>query len=302
MPLREATPIRLKQEMQAAAAAVDRQLDQLLPAPSGPEAVLHEAMRYAVLGPGKRFRPFLVLTGARMFGVPDRHALRAGAAVELMHAYSLVHDDLPAMDDDDLRRGRPTLHVKYDEATAILAGDALQALAFEVLAAAETHWDPQVRCDLVRELAVAAGARGMVAGQILDLRAPQETYDIGGVARLERLKTGALIAFACGAGAILANAKDEARAALYAFAHDIGFAFQIADDLLDAEGSEAATGKRVGKDGDAGKATVVSLLGAEAAREQARILAQQAVAHLDLFGPEAGLLRATARFVIERQA
>ncbi len=297
----EVTPARLARELSSAAAAVDAILDRVLPKPAGPEAVLHEAMRYAALGPGKRFRPFLVLAGSRMFGVPDRSALRVAAAVELVHSYSLVHDDLPAMDDDDLRRGRPTVHIKYDEATAILAGDALQALAFEVLADGETHWDPEIRCSLIRDLAAAAGARGMVGGQMLDLRAPGAESDIGGVARLERLKTGALIAFSCGAGAILANAREEARAALYAFAHDIGFAFQIADDLLDAEGTEEETGKRVGKDGAAGKATVVALLGVEGAREQARMLADQAVAHLDVFGAEAGLLRATARFVIERK-
>jgi farnesyl diphosphate synthase len=235
-----------------------------------------------------------------MFGVADPHALRAAAAVELVHAYSLVHDDLPAMDDDDLRRGRPTVHVQYDEATAILAGDALQALAFEVLADAETHWDPQVRCDLLRELAVAAGAAGMVGGQVLDLRAPQETFDIGGVARLERLKTGALIAFSATAGAILGYAREEARTALAAFAHDIGFAFQIADDLLDAEGEEAKTGKRVGKDGAKGKETFVSLLGIERARQQANLLVDQAVQHLQSFGVEADLLRAIARFAVER--
>ena len=298
----EARRPHLAQAMAEAAGAVNAALDRLLPVPTGPEALLHEAMRYAALGPGKRFRPFLVLTGARLFGVPDRHSLRAAAAVELVHAYSLIHDDLPAMDDDDLRRGRPTVHVRYDEATAILAGDALQALAFEVLADPETHWDPEVRCELIRELATAAGARGMVAGQMLDLQALHESFDIGAVARLERLKTGALIAFSSGAGAILARAREDARAALYAFAHDIGFAFQIADDLLDAEGSEADTGKRVGKDEHAGKATVVALLGVEAAREQARMLAEQAVAHLDLFSAEANLLRATARFVIERRA
>ena len=297
----EATPAHLADAMAEAADAVNAVLERLLPSPAGPEAVLHEAMRYAALGPGKRFRPFLVLTGAQLFGVPDRHSLRAAAAVELIHAYSLVHDDLPAMDDDDLRRGRPTVHVRYDEATAILAGDALQALAFEVLADSETHWDPEVRCELVCELAAAAGARGMIGGQMLDLKAQHEQLDVGAVARLERLKTGALIAFSCGAGAILARAKEDARAALYAYAHDIGFAFQIADDLLDAEGSEAETGKRVGKDGAAGKATVVALLGIDGAREQARMLAEQAVAHLELFGAEANLLRATARFVIERR-
>ena len=285
-----------------AAAAVDATIARLLPEPTGPEAPLFEAMRYAALGPGKRMRPFFVLTGARMFGVKEQSALRVAAAVEFVHAYSLVHDDLPAMDDDDVRRGRPTVHRQFDEATAILAGDALQALAFEVLADTGTHWDPQVRCDLVRDLALAAGGRGMVGGQMLDLRAAEENFDIGAVARLERLKTGALIAFSCSAGAVLGNAGSQVRAALAAYAHDLGFAFQIADDLLDAEGSEAETGKRVGKDADAGKATVVALLGVEAARQHAVMLANQAVAHLDGLGSGADPFRAAARFVVERRS
>ena len=295
-------PAQFAAELEQAAKKVDSVLEAVLPVPDGPEASLFDAMRYAALGPGKRFRPFLVLAGSRLFGVPEASALRVGAAIELVHCYSLVHDDLPAMDDDDMRRGRPTVHVKYDEATAILVGDALLPLAFEILVDPTTHADPQIRAELVAELAAAAGGRGMVGGQMLDLLAEHENLDFGGIARLERLKTGALIAFSCMAGAILAHANEEARAALHAYAHDLGFAFQIADDLLDAEGSEAETGKRVGKDADAGKATVVSLLGTEAAREQARVLAEQAVAHLDVFGEDANLLRATARFVIDRRA
>lgn len=295
-------PAQFAAELEQAAKKVDSVLEAVLPVPDGPEASLFDAMRYAALGPGKRFRPFLVLAGSRLFGVPEASALRVGAAIELVHCYSLVHDDLPAMDDDDMRRGRPTVHVKYDEATAILVGDALLPLAFEILVDPATHADPQIRAELVAELAAAAGGRGMVGGQMLDLLAEHENLDFGGIARLERLKTGALIAFSCMAGAILAHANEEARAALHAYAHDLGFAFQIADDLLDAEGSEAETGKRVGKDADAGKATVVSLLGTEAAREQARVLAEQAVAHLDVFGEDANLLRATARFVIDRRA
>lgn len=285
-----------------AAAAASRAIERVLPPAEGPEARLLEAMHYAATGPGKRIRPFFVLTGAKMFGVPEQNALRVAAAVELVHAYSLIHDDLPAMDDDDMRRGRPTVHRLFDEATAILAGDALQALAFEVLAEPATHRDPQVRCELIRDLAVAAGARGMVGGQMLDLRAAEEQVDIGGVARLERLKTGALIAFSCNAGAVLGNAKEDARTALQAYAHDLGFAFQIADDILDVEGSEAETGKRVGKDAGAGKATVVALLGLEAARRHAHMLAEQAVAHLDGFGREADPFRAAARFVVERKS
>lgn len=295
-------PAQFAAELEQAAKKVDSVLEAVLPVPNGPEASLFDAMRYAALGPGKRFRPFLVLAGSRLFNVPEASALRVGAAIELVHCYSLVHDDLPAMDDDDMRRGRPTVHVKYDEPTAILVGDALLPLAFEILVDPATQADPQIRTELVAELAAAAGGRGMVGGQMLDVLGEHESLDFGGIARLERLKTGALIAFSCMAGAILAHANEEARAALHAYAHDLGFAFQIADDLLDAEGSQAETGKRVGKDADAGKATVVSLLGIEAAREQARILAEQAVAHLDVFGEDANLLRATARFVIDRRA
>ncbi|MFN4089438.1 MAG: polyprenyl synthetase family protein [Alphaproteobacteria bacterium] len=294
--------VTFRRALAQAGEAVDAVLDRVLPLPAGPEARLVEAMRYAALGPGKRLRPFFVLAGARMFKVPEASALRIAAAVEIVHAYSLVHDDLPAMDDDDMRRGRPTVHRRFDEATAILAGDALQALAFELVADTATHWDPQVRCDLVRDLAAAAGARGMVGGQMLDLLAARDRFEIGAVARLERLKTGALIAFSCTAGAVLGNARDEARASLAAYAHDLGFAFQIADDLLDAEGSEAETGKRVGKDAGAGKATVVALLGVDEARRHAHMLAEQAVAHLDGFGLEAEPFRDAARFVVERRS
>ena len=294
--------IDLTETMRETAAAVDRTLDGILPAPAGPEARFQEAMRYGVLGAGKRLRPFLALESARMFGVDDRHALRAGAAIELVHAYSLVHDDLPAMDDDDLRRGRPTVHVAYDEATAILVGDALATLAFEALADPATHPDPAVRVALVQGLAAAAGPRGMVAGQVLDLAGREEAEDYGSVVRLERLKTGALITFACECGAILAGADAHARAALFAYGQDVGLAFQIADDLLDIEGNEEETGKRVGKDDGAGRATIVSLLGVEAARAEAGRLIQQADAHLARFGDRAGMLRAVARFVVERRS
>ncbi|MSO76876.1 MAG: polyprenyl synthetase family protein [Alphaproteobacteria bacterium] len=289
-------------ELAAAAAAADGELDRLLPVVEGPEGRLFEVMRYAALGPGKRMRPFLVLNSARLFNVPSQHALRVAAAIEMVHSYSLVHDDLPAMDDDDLRRGRPTAHIQFDEATAILAGDALLTLAFEVLADPATHPNATIRAELVGELARGAGGRGMVGGQMLDLLAAHRDFDLGGIARLERLKTGALIGFSCGAGAILANANEASRAALYAYAHDLGFAFQIADDLLDAEGSEAQTGKRVGKDAAAGKATVVSLLGVEEARQHAQMLARQAVSHLDLFREMADPLRAAAHFVVDRRA
>jgi farnesyl diphosphate synthase len=285
-----------------AAALTDAVLDKLIAIPPGLEARVFEAMRYAALAPGKRLRPFLVLASARLFGVARNRALQVAAAIELVHAYSLVHDDLPAMDDSDLRRGRPTCHKAFDDATAILAGDGLLTLAFEVLAQADTHGDPAVRCELVAALAQAAGSHGMVGGQMIDLIAEDRPdLDIGAITRLQRLKTGALIAFACESGAILGKAPAELRAALRGYAHDLGLAFQIADDLLDVQGTAAATGKPVGQDAAAGKATFVSILGIERARAQAELLVAQAVAHLDLFEERADLLRQAARFVVDRR-
>jgi len=279
----------------------DAVLDRLLAAPPGLEARVYDAMRYSALAPGKRLRPLLVLASARLFGVAKRSALQVAAAIEMVHAYSLIHDDLPAMDDSDLRRGRPTCHKEFDEATAVLAGDGLLTMAFEVLAHPDTHGDSAVRCELVAALASAAGAAGMVGGQMIDLIAEKQTIDIGAITRLQRMKTGALIAFSCEAGAILAKAASELRTALRGYAHDLGLAFQIADDLLDVEGSAAETGKPVGADAAAGKATFVSILGAERARAQAGLLIDQAVAHLDLFEQRAELLRQVARFVVNRR-
>ena len=284
-----------------AAQLTDVALDRLLVVPPGLEARVYEAMRYAALAPGKRMRPFLVLAGARLFGVARRCALQVAAAIEMVHAYSLVHDDLPAMDNSDLRRGRPTCHKEFDDATAVLAGDGLLTAAFGVLADPDTHGDPTVRCELVGALATAAGAAGMVGGQMIDLIAERQSLDIGAITRLQRMKTGALIAFSCEAGAILAKAPNELRSALRGYAHDLGLAFQIADDLLDVEGSEAETGKPVGADAAAGKATFVSILGVARARAQAELLVAQAVAHLDLFEQRAELLREAARFVITRR-
>jgi farnesyl diphosphate synthase len=284
-----------------AAEITDTALGRLLPVPPDLEARVYQAMRYSALSPGKRLRPLLVLAGARLFGVARHCAVQTAAAVEMVHAYSLVHDDLPAMDDSDLRRGRPTCHRMYDEATAILAGDGLLTAAFGVLADPDTHADPAVRCELVAALAAAAGVAGMVGGQMIDLIAEQQTLDIGGITRLQRMKTGALIAFACEAGALLAKAPSEPRLALRGYAHDLGLAFQIADDLLDVEGSTAETGKPVGADAVAGKATFVSILGVERARAQAALLVRQAVAHLDLFDGRAELLREAARFVVTRR-
>jgi farnesyl diphosphate synthase len=280
----------------------DEVLSRLLAPPPGMEARVYEAMRYSALSPGKRLRPLLVVAGSRLFGVARRSALQAAAAIEMVHAYSLIHDDLPAMDNSDLRRGRPTCHKEFDDATAVLAGDGLLTMAFEVLSQPDTHGDPAVRCELISALAVAAGGAGMVGGQMIDLLAERmPDLGIGAITRLQRMKTGALIAFSCEAGAILAKAPAEPRTALRGYAHDLGLAFQIADDLLDVEGSAEETGKPVGADAAAGKATFVSILGVERARAQAGLLVDQAVAHLDLFGQRAELLRQVARFVVNRR-
>ena len=287
--------------LEQAAQLTDVALDKLLVVPSDLESRVYQAMRYSALAPGKRLRPFLVLASAHLFGLAQRCALQVAAAIEMVHAYSMIHDDLPAMDNSDLRRGRPTCHKQFDDATAILAGDGLLTTAFEVLADSDTHGDPAVRCELVAALAGAAGAAGMVGGQMIDLIAEHQTLDIGAITRLQRMKTGALIAFACEAGAILAKAPHELRTALRGYAHDLGLAYQIADDLLDVEGSAAETGKPVGADIAAGKATFVSILGVTRARAQGELLVRQAMAHLDLFEQRAELLREAARFVITRR-
>ena len=291
----------LERELRETEAAVNETLDRLLPRPEGLEGRVVEAMRYATLAGGKRLRPFLVVASARLFDVPEPAALRCAAAVEMVHTYSLVHDDLPAMDDDEVRRGHPTCHVEFDEATAILAGDALLSLAFEVLSAPATHPDPAVRCDLIQALAVGAGPAGMVGGQMLDLLAEERELDIDSVMHLQSLKTGALIAFSCEAGAILARAKPDERALIAAYGRDLGLAFQIADDLLDVEGEQAETGKAVGKDAAAGKATIVGLLGVEPARGRAREFAERATARLETFAERAEMLRQVANFVVERR-
>ena len=280
---------------------VDVILDRLLPTRPDPESRLMDAVRYATLSGGKRIRPFLVMASSALFGVSPQFAIRVAAAIEMVHCYSLIHDDLPAMDDDDLRRGLPTCHVKFDEATAILAGDALLARAFEVIADSQTHSDPRVRSDLVVELAKAAGGDGMVGGQMLDLLAAEVPLQIAEITRMQRMKTGALIAFSCEAGAILGKSADSARHALHAYAHDLGLAFQIVDDLLDVEGNDEEVGKRTHKDQGAGKATFVSVLGVERARAQSDMLAKQAVQHLEIFPETAEPLRALASFVVHRR-
>ncbi len=279
---------------------MDHQFDMLLPVPADPRARLFEAMRYAAIGGGKRMRPLLVVASCRLFNVDEAAALRVATAIESIHVYSLVHDDLPAMDDDDLRHGKPTLHKAFDEATAILAGDSLHALAFDILADEATHADPFVRSELMLELARASGPDGMAGGQMMDLEADGQTFDLQTVTRLQQLKTGALIGFCLEAGAIMGRLPHEGRASLRGFARDVGLAFQIADDLLDAEGDAELAGKALRKDDAQGKATFLSLLGPDRARLQAQALVDQAIAHLGSFGAEADLLRAIARFTIER--
>ncbi|HEX8574372.1 MAG TPA: farnesyl diphosphate synthase [Allosphingosinicella sp.] len=281
-------------------AEIDAFFQELLAVPPDPRAPLYEAMRYAAMGGGKRLRPLLVVASSALFHTDRERAVRVGGAVECIHVYSLIHDDLPAMDDDDLRRGKPTLHKAYGEATAILAGDALHALAFDILADESTHEDPFVRAQLVAELARAAGPAGMAGGQMMDLAAARETLDLAAVTRLQQLKTGALIGFCLEAGAIMGRAPHARRMKLRGYARDVGLAFQIADDLLDEEGQEEKTGKKVGKDRAKGKETFVTLLGRERARRQADLLVGQAIDHLKSFGAEADLLRAIARFAVER--
>ena len=287
--------------LKEAASITEVAMEKLIPEGKGPEAKLLKAMRYAAFSGGKRLRPFIVLTCADLFDVSRLCSQRVAAAVEMVHTYSLIHDDLPAMDNDNLRRGKPTCHKKFDEATAILAGDGLLTLAFQVLSDEPTHVNAEVRGELILEMAKAIGARGMVGGQMLDLLAEGEEFAAPEIARLQRMKTGALINFSCQAGAILGKASENQRHMLNAFAHDLGLAFQIIDDLLDVEGTVEETGKEVNKDARAGKQTFVSLLGPERARDQAKILSAQAIKHLEIFGEKGNLLSQLVQFMVQRR-
>ncbi len=281
-------------------AAVDSLFGQYLAYPGDGRDRLFAAMRHAGIGGGKRLRPLLTVAAARLFGMDEERAIRAGAAIEAIHVYSLIHDDLPCMDDDDMRRGKPTVHKAFDDATAVLAGDCFHDLAFEILSDVATHEDPFVRAELVLELARASGPHGMAGGQMLDLVAEGQTLDLGAISRLQQLKTGALIEFAIEAACIMGRIEPRARTPYRGYARAIGLAFQIADDLLDHGGDEALAGKRLNKDARAGKATFVSLMGEERARQQCKMLLAQAIEHLGDHGAEADLLRAIAHFVEER--
>lgn len=290
----------LKPALKAIAADIDKSFDLLLPVPGDPRDRLIEAMRYATIGGGKRVRPLLVCATAAMFGVSREAAVRVGTAIEAIHVYSLIHDDLPCMDNDALRHGKPTVHLAFDDAAAVLAGDALHDFAFEVLSDPATSGDPFTRIELIRTLATASGMNGMCGGQMMDIVAETSTFDLPTVTRLQQLKTGALLSASVEMGAILGKVPPEGRTHLRGYARDIGLAFQIADDLLDAEGDEAAAGKALRKDERQGKETFLSLLGPERAREQARMLVDQSIEFLSSYGPEADLLRELARFIVER--
>lgn len=283
------------------AALVESALDRQLPRRSGPLGRVVDAMRHGALDGGKRLRPFLVIAAADMFDCPRERSIRAGCAVEMIHCYSLIHDDLPAMDDSDLRRGRPSVHKAFDDATAILAGDALLTQAFEILAEPATHPDAAVRCRLALELARASGREGMVGGQMIDIYAEQKNFDLASIEELQRLKTGAIIRFSAIGGGIVGGAGEPEITALRQYAEDLGLAFQIVDDLLDAFGDAVSLGKPVGQDADMDKATFVKLLGPEGARDKARSLVDRAKSHLDRFGARSDALKGAADFVFARK-
>lgn len=294
--------VDLNAVLDRSAKAVEAALESLLPRPAGLHARAQEAMRYATFAGGKRLRPFLVMQTARLFDVAEDNAVRAAAAIEVLHTYSLVHDDLPSMDNDDLRRGRPTTHRAFDEATAILAGDGLLTIAFEILAHPATHASADVRCELISNLARAAGSDGMIGGQMIDMKAAEQTLTAEQVMLLQRLKTGALFEFSCEAGAILGQAGKEHRGWMRSFAQDFGLAFQITDDLLDVTSTAEKTGKAVGKDKDQGKATLISIYGIDGAKAEARKLIARANATLAHYGDKAAELQALTTYLLDRES
>ncbi len=298
---RDANP-QLKEALADTADAVNRTIEFLLPVTDLPESPLYDAMRHGVLAGGKRLRPFLAVQSAYLFNVDPSRARRVAAAIEFIHCYSLIHDDLPAMDDAALRRGHPTVHKKYGEATAILAGDALLTLAFQILSEPETHEDPRVRCDLIKCLALSSGGHGMVGGQMLDLIGEHTEFDLGTISRMQRMKTGQLMACAAESGAILGKAGEPQKKALKNYAYDLGLAFQVTDDILDVEADPQDTGKDAGKDEQAGKSTFVSTMGKQQARERAEMLVQQAIGHLWVFEGRAEMLKELAFYVLKRRA
>lgn len=298
---RDASP-RLQEALDQSAELVEKSIKRILPETELAERHLYDAMRYGVLAGGKRLRPFMVMQSAALFNVDPLRARRVAAALEFLHCYSLIHDDLPAMDNSDKRRGKPTIHRKFDEATAILAGDALLTLAFEVLADRDTHPDPHVRVELVRKLAIASGGHGMVGGQMLDLIGEKEEFDLGTISRMQRMKTGELFAFACEAGAILGRADDGRKRALRSYAYDLGLAFQVTDDVLDVEADPDETGKPANQDEKAGKSTFVSTMGKDQAKMRAEMLVHQAVRHLHVFDGRAEMLKELAQYVLQRRA
>lgn len=297
-----AEAVDLNAALGRSAKAVEVALETLLPAPTGLHARAQEAMRYATFAGGKRLRPFLVLQSARLFDVAEANAVRAAAAIEVLHTYSLVHDDLPSMDNDDLRRGRPTTHRAFDEATAILAGDGLLTIAFEILSHPATHASADVRCELISNLAQAAGSNGMIGGQMIDMKAAEQTLTAEQVMLLQRLKTGALFEFSCEAGAILGQAGKEHRDRMRSYAQDFGLAFQITDDLLDVTSTAEKTGKAVGKDKDQGKATLISIYGVDGAKAEARKLVDRAIETLAPYGDKAAELQALATYLLDRES
>ncbi len=296
------TSAELKEALEECVQMVEKTISRLLPETDLAEAQLYDAMRYGTLAGGKRLRSFMVMQSSKLFNVDPSRSRRVAAVIEMIHSYSLIHDDLPAMDDSDMRRGKLAVHKAYDEATAILAGDGLLTYAFEILAENDTHEDPRIRSELILALAKAAGPQGMVGGQMLDLIGENESFDLGTISRMQRMKTGKLMAFACEAGAILGKASEQHRKALLNYAHDLGLAFQVTDDILDVEADPVATGKPANQDSQAGKSTFVSTMGKEQAKQRAEMLVAQAKSHLHSFNGRAVLLEQLADYVLQRRA